>query len=165
MQLRKAAPTTKKSEQRWSDTMGLIADLKNKSQDIPLPGLLKEPLIFLRRNKTDLEREREELLTKIEILTARNRALAKIAEIDPDQQDDQLSEPELAILRFVAKQVEASAAEVSDALGCNPARAEYLLSRLLENDYLVDSQLLGRHSYLVDRRGRDYLDNTTEADN
>ena len=144
--------------------MGLMADLKNKSQDFPLPGLLKERLNFQRGPKTDLESEREQLLAKIEILTARNRALLKIAELDPDQQEDQLSEPELDILRFIAKETEASAREVAEVFECKLARAEYLLMRLLEDSYLVDYRMLGRHSFLVDKRGRDYLASTAETD-
>lgn len=137
--------------------MGLIADLKIKSHDFPLPGILKERLNFHRDNKTDLECEREQLLAKIEILTARNRALLKIAELDPDQQEDQVSEPEVEILRFIAKETEASAREVCEVFECKLARAEYLLMRLLENSYLVEYRILGRHSFLLDKRGRDYL--------
>lgn len=143
--------------------MGLIADLKTKSHDFPLPGLLKERLKFNRGNKSDLESEREELLAKIEILTARNRALLKIAEMDPDQQEDQLSDPELGILRFIEKETEASAREVCEEFDCKLARAEYLLARLLEHSYLVDYRVLGRHSFLLDQRGRDYLASMVET--
>ena len=138
--------------------MGLIADLRNKSEDLPLPILLKQRFSFFSRSRSDLEREREELLARIEILTARNEALLKIAELDPHDLADELTDPELEILEFVANQMEASAGEVCDALECKPARAEYLLTRLLEKDFLVDSQLLGRHSYVANKRGRDYLE-------
>lgn len=143
--------------------MGLIADLKNKSQDIPLPGLLKERLEILKRIEKIPDSERDGLLAKLEILTASDSKLSQIIDINADKPSEPPSESELEVLSFVATQMESSAREVADALGCDLATAEDRLTQLVKKDCLVDSQLLGRHSYLANQRGRDYIANATET--
>lgn len=137
--------------------MRLLSELISKTQNVPIPALLKERLRIPRRNERESDLEREALLVKIEKLTASNKALMEVAELDPNQQVDQLSNQEIDILKLIHTETVVSAREISDAFDFNLARAEYLLSGLLENGYLVDSNLLGRHSYLLDSRSRTYL--------
>lgn len=137
--------------------MGLLADIKTISQEIPLPALLQGKIRLPRRRRRDADVEREALLFRIEALTAKNQALLKLAELDTADLEDTLSDQEINILELLERTNEASAREVAEALGFSFARAEYLLAHLKENQYLVDSEMLGRHSYLLDDRGRESL--------
>lgn len=138
--------------------MGLFAELIHKTQQVPLPVLLKERLKIPVRNKGDSELEREALLVRIEKLTASNKALMEVAELDADPNADKLTDQELEIVKMIGEETVVSAREISEAFGYNLARAEYLLSGLMENGYIVDSLMLGRHSYLLDSRSRAYLE-------
>ena len=137
--------------------MSLISEIISKTQQMPIPLLLKERLRITPREKNVSDIEHEALLVKIEKLTASNKALMEVAELDPNQQADQLSDQEVDILKLIRKETVVSAREVCEAFNYNFARAEYLLAGLLENKYLVDSNLLGRHSFLLDSRGKAYL--------
>lgn len=134
--------------------MGLLADIKSISREIPLPTQLKGKIKLPRRRRRDADIEREELLVRIEELTAKNQALLKVAELDATDLEDTLSDQENSILQLLEYSNEASAREVAEALDFSLARAEYLLAHLKDKQYLVDSELLGRHSYLLDERGR-----------
>ncbi len=135
--------------------MGWIADLASKTQDLHIPGALKNRLHFSRRGHGDAERD--ELLIKIDILTATNNELIHVAKLDTAQQDDQLSDEEAMILQKIARENVESEHEIADALDISLARAEYRLSRLLQKGYLVDFVTLNYHAYVLDSRGRDYL--------
>lgn len=137
--------------------MGLLADLKNISQEIPLPALIKDKIQLPRRRRRDADVEREELLVRIEQLTAKNKALLQVAGLDSVEIENNLSAQAVGILHLLDRENEASAREVAESFDFNLARAEYLLAYLQENRYLADSTMLGRHSYLLDERGREYL--------
>ena len=137
--------------------MGWVADMVNKTQDLPLPEAWKTRLSHLQPQQNDAETEREALLVKIDILTAKNSELMQVANLDPAKQEGQLLEQEVAILHKIAKEIEFSAREIAEAFDINLPRAQYHLKRLLKHGYLVDFSTLGYHAYLLDRRGREYL--------
>ncbi len=135
--------------------MGWIADLASKTQELHIPDALINRLPFSRRGLDDAERD--ELLIKIDILTATNNELMHVANLDAAQQDNQLSDEEAMILQTIARENVESEHEISDALDISLARAEYRLSRLLQKGYLVAFLTLDYHAYVLDSRGRDYL--------
>jgi hypothetical protein len=135
--------------------MGWITNLANKTQELPIPGALKERLHFGRRSLDDAERD--ELLIKIDILTAKNSELMHVADLDTDQQENQLSDEEATILQTIARENVESEHEISDALDISLARAEYRMTRLLQKGYLVDFVTLNYHAHVLDNRGRDYV--------
>ncbi len=135
--------------------MSWITDIASKTQEIPIPGVLKERLNFKRRKHGG--DERDELLVKIDILTARNNELMQVADLDAAQQENEISEEEVRILQKIANENVESAREIAEALNINLARAEYRLAQLQEHEYLVDFTTLNYHAYLLDHRGRDYL--------
>lgn len=137
--------------------MGFLTDIKARAQEIPIPELLKGKFPAALRKRNDADIEREELLVRIEVLTARCQELMEIADLNPDNDADDLTDQEVHILKYLADDFEVSGREVAEKFGYKLARAEYLLARMMENGYLVDSVLLGRHSYLLDNRGRQYL--------
>ena len=136
--------------------MGRLANIVHKTQNLPLPGALKERLGYKTAADFNAEEERDDLLVKIDILTAKNNELMRIADLDPVDQDDQPDEQEVKILQKIARENESCAREIAGAFDINLARAEYHLSRLLEHAYLVDFTALSYHTYLLDRRGREY---------
>jgi ATP/maltotriose-dependent transcriptional regulator MalT len=135
--------------------MGWISRITNKQWELPLSGTLKDRLSFGRRRLGN--EERDELLVKIDILTSKNNELLQIAEIDPAQSENQLSDEEAMILKCVARENVESEREIADELDINLARAKYRMARLLQKGYLVDYVTLNYHAYVLDRRGRDYL--------
>jgi biotin operon repressor len=136
--------------------MSWITDIAAKTQEIPIPGALKKRLNFKRRKHGGAEQD--ELLVKIDILTARNNELMQVANLDAAQQANEISEEEVKILLKIANENVESAREISDELEITLARAEYRLAQLQEHGYLVDFTTLNYHAYLLDRRGRDYLE-------
>lgn len=135
--------------------MSWIANLANKTQQIPMPGMLKERLNFNRRTHDGTEQD--ELLVKIDILTAENSELMQVANLDAAQQENEISEEETKILLIIANENVESAREIAEALDISLARAKYRLMQLRVRRYLVDFTTLNYHAYLLDRRGRDYL--------
>jgi len=135
--------------------MSWISGITNKTRALPIPGALKDRLNFKRR-KHD-EAERDELLIKIDILTAKNNELIQVAHLDAAQQAGQISDEEVKILQIIAVENVASAHEIADALNISLARAEYRLTQLLESGYVIDQATLNYHAFLLDRRGREYL--------
>ena len=136
--------------------MNWITNIAAKTQEIPIPGVLKERLNFKRRKHGGADQD--ELLVKIDILTARNNELMQVANLDAAQQENEIADEEVKILLKIANENVESAREISDALDINLARAEYRLTQLMEKGYLVDFTTLNYHAYLLDRRGRDYLE-------
>lgn len=137
--------------------MGWFADIVHKTQELPLPGALKERLSYKSKAHFDSDAERDNLLVKINILTAKNNELMRIANLDPAQQESQLVEQEVDILLKISRESEACAREIAGAFDINLARAEFHLKRLVKHAYLVDFTTLNYHTYLLDRRGREYL--------
>ena len=135
--------------------MGWIANLANKTQELHIPGALRDRLHIGRRSLDDAERD--ELLIKIDILTAKNSELMHVANLDSDQQENQLSDEEAMILQTIARENVESEREIADVLDISLARAEYRMTRLLQKGYLVDFDTLNYHAHVLDRRGRDYL--------
>lgn len=135
--------------------MGWISEIVHKTQTLPSPGALIDRLHFKRH--THGAAERDELLVKIDILTARNSELKQIAHLDTAQKENQVSEEEVKILRRIADENVASAHEIADALDISLARAEYRLTQLLDNGFVVENATLNYHAFLLDRRGREYL--------
>jgi len=135
--------------------MGWIANLASKTQELPIPGALRDRLHLHRRSLDDAERDK--LLIKIDILTARNNELMHVADLDADQQENQLSDEEAMILQAIARENVESEHEIADALDISLARAEYRMTRLLQKGYLVDFATLNYHAHVLDKRGRDYL--------
>ena len=135
--------------------MGWIANLASKTQELPIPGALKDRLHLGRRNLDDAERDK--LLIKIDILTAKNTELMHVANLDTAQQENELSDEEAIILQTIARENVDSEREIADALDISLARAEYRLTRLLQKGYLVDFDTLNYHAHVLDKRGRDYL--------
>ena len=137
--------------------MAWLADIVNKTRNLPLPGVLKERHRHKTKADFDTEAERDDLRVKIDILTAKNNELMRIANLDPAEQNDQLVDQERIILQKIARENEACAQEVAGAFDINLARAEYHWNRLLKHAYLIDFTTLNYHTYLLDRRGREYL--------
>ena len=135
--------------------MGWIANLADKTQELPIPGAIRDRLHFGRRGLDDAARD--ELLIKIDILTAKNNELMHVANLDTAQQENQLSDEEAMILQTIARENVDSEHEIADALDISLARAEYRMTRLLQKGYLVDFLTLDYHAYVLDSRGRDYL--------
>jgi DNA-binding CsgD family transcriptional regulator len=135
--------------------MGWISEIAHKTRTLPIPGALTDRL-HLKRH-THGAAERDELLVKIDILTAKNNELKQIAHLDTAQQKNQVSKEEIEILRRIAEENVASAHEIADALDISLARAEYRLTQLLDHGYVVDNATLNYHAFLLDRRGREYL--------
>ena len=135
--------------------MGWIANLASKTQGLPISGVLRDRLHIGRRSLDDAERD--ELLIKIDILTAKNTELMHVADLDANQQENQLSDEEATILQTIARENVESEHEISDALDISLARAEYRMTRLLQKGYLVDLVTLNYHAHVLDNRGRDYL--------
>jgi DNA-binding transcriptional ArsR family regulator len=137
--------------------MGWVASIVNRTQDLPLPKAWKTRLNHRQSQHASTEAERDALLVKIDILTAKNNELMQVANLDPVQQASQLLPQEVEILEKVATEIEFSAREIAEAFDINLPRAQYHLKRLLKHGYLVDFTALGYHAYLLDRRGREYL--------
>jgi predicted HTH transcriptional regulator len=135
--------------------MGWISEIAHKTQTLQIPGALTDRLHFKRH--THGAAERDELLVKIDILTAKNNELNQIAHLDTAQQKNEVSEEEIKILRRIAEENVASAHEIADALDISLARAEYRLTQLLDHGYVIDNSTLNYHAFLLDRRGREYL--------
>jgi len=135
--------------------MSWLADIAKKTQDIPIANLLSDRLGRKPSKQTDAERD--ELLVKIEILTARNNKLQDVGNIDATQMESQLSEEEVTILQTIASEDEASDYQIAAAFDYSLARAQYHLTRRCENQYLVCNTTLERQSYLLDKRGHDFL--------
>ena len=135
--------------------MSWLTDIAKKTQDIPVASMLSERLSRKPSKHTDAERE--ELLVKIEILTARNNKLQDAANVDTTQQENQLAEEEIAILKTLAYEDEASAHQIAKAFNFSLARAQYHLKRLDELEYLASITALERQAYFLDQRGREYL--------
>ena len=135
--------------------MSWLADIAKKTQDIPIPSMLSDRLSRKTSKYTDAERD--DLLVKIEILTARNSQLKDAANVESTQQEGQLAEEEIAILKTLAVEDEASAHQVAKAFNFSLARAHYHLKRLAELEYLASNTALERQAYFLDQRGREYL--------
>jgi type III secretory pathway component EscV len=135
--------------------MSWISKFAGKTQKLTISRALKTRLSFSRRTLGDAERD--ELLVKIDILTAKNSELMHVADLDAAQQKNELSDEEATILQKIAMENVESEREIADALDISLARAEYRMLRLLEKGYLVDFVTLDYHAYVLDRRGRDFL--------
>jgi len=135
--------------------MSWLAEIAKKTQDIPIPTVLRDRLNRKPRKYTDAERD--ELLVKIEILTARNDKLQDVANIETTQQLNGLAEEEVNILKILADEDEASAHQIAQAFDFSLARAQYHLTRLSEMQYLVSNTALERKAYFLDQRAREYL--------
>ncbi len=135
--------------------MSWLADIAKKTQDTPIANLLSDRLGRKPSKRTDTERD--ELLVKIEILTARNNNLQDVGNIGATQIESQLSEEEVTILETLAYEDEASVHQIAKAFDFSLARAQYHLTRLVEMQYLVSSTALERQAYLLSQRGRKYL--------
>lgn len=135
--------------------MSWLTDIAKKTQDIPIANAISSRLNQKLSRFSDAERD--ELLVKIEILSARNDKLQDVANIEATQQVNGLAEEEVDILRILAGEDEASAYQVARAFDFSLARAQYHLTRLAELRYVVSVTALERQSYLLDRRGREYL--------
>ena len=135
--------------------MSWLNDIARKTQDIPIAGVLRGRMI--RKPQKNTNTERDELLVKIEILTARNDKLQDVANIEATQQVNGLAEEEVGILKVLANEDEASAYQIARAFDFSLARAQYHLTRLAELQYVVSITALERRAYLLDQRGREYL--------
>ena len=135
--------------------MSWLAEIAKKTQDIPIAGALSGRL---NRKLSRLpDAERDELLVKIEILSARNDKLRDVANVEATQQVNGLAEEEVSILKILASEDEASAHQIARAFNFSMARAQYHLTRLVELQYVLSVTTLERRSYLLDRRGHEYL--------
>lgn len=135
--------------------MNWLNDLAKKTQANPFAGFMSGRLHGKPRKYSD--EERDELLVKIDILTARNNSLLNVANIDETQQEGQIFDDEINILKILAAEDEASAYQIAQAFDFSLARAQYHLTRLSEMQFLVSNTALGRQAYLLDQRGREYL--------
>ena len=135
--------------------MSWLEDIAKKTQNMPIANLLSDRLS--RKSSKYTDAERDELLVKIEILSARNDKSQDAANVDTTQQEGQLSEEEINILKTLAYEEEASSHQIAKAFNFSLARAQYHLTRLAELGYLVSSTTLERQAYLLDQRGREYL--------
>jgi hypothetical protein len=135
--------------------MTWLAELAKKTQDIPIAGALSDRL--QRKSSKYSEKERDDLLVKIEILTARNTRLQSGSDTGSVPLDNQLSEEEICILKTLDAENEGTAHQVAQAFDFSLARAQYHLTRLAEMQYLVSNTALERTAYMLDKRGREYL--------
>jgi predicted HTH transcriptional regulator len=135
--------------------MSWLTDIAKKTQDIPVASKLHDRLSRKPSKYTDAERD--ELLVKIEILTAQNSKLQNAENVETTQQEGQLAEEEIAILNTLAYEDEASAHQIAKAFNFSLARAHYHLKRLTELEYLASNTVLERQGYFLDQRGREYL--------
>ena len=135
--------------------MNWLNNLAKNTQGSPISGILSARLHGKPRKYSD--EERDQLLVKIDILTARNNTLLNVANIDEIQQEGQISDDEVNILKILAVEDEASAHQIAQAFDLSLARAQYHLTRLSEMQFLVSNTAMGRQAYLLDQRGRNYL--------
>ena len=135
--------------------MSWLTDIAKKTQDMPIPSLLSG--LGNRKPQKYIDAERDELLVKIEILTARNDKLEDVANIKATQHVNGLAEEEVTILKILASEDEASAHQIARAFEFSLARAQYHLMRLAELQYVVSITTMERQTYLLDQRGREYL--------
>jgi Fic family protein len=135
--------------------MSWLNEIAKKTQDIPIASALSGRL--KRKSQKYTDAERDELLVKIEILTARNDKLQDVANIESTQQVNGLADEEVNILKILANEDEASAHQIARAFDFSLARAQYHLTRLTELQYVISSTALERQSYFLDQRGREYL--------
>ena len=135
--------------------MSWLNEIAKKTQDIPIASALSGRL--KRKSQKYTDGERDELLVKIEILTARNDKLQDVANIEATQQVNGLADEEVNILKILANEDEASAHQIARAFDFSLARAQYHLARLTELQYVISSTALERQAYFLDQRGREYL--------
>jgi len=135
--------------------MTWLAELAKKTQGIPIAAALSDRLH--RKSPKYSEKERDELLVKIEILTAHNSKLKNGSDANSAPMDNQLSEEEISILETLAAEDEGTAHQVARAFDFSLARAQYHLKRLAEMKYLVSNTALERKTYMLDQRGREYM--------
>ena len=135
--------------------MSWLTDIAKKTQDIPIAAALSGRIH--RKLSSYSDAERDELLVKIEILTARNAKLRDVANIDATQQVDGLAEEEVSILKILDSEDEASAHQIARAFDFSLARTQYHLTRLAELQYVVSITAMERRAYFLDTRGREYL--------
>lgn len=139
--------------------MGWMKDLFDKSQEIPMSGVLRERLGYLQQRYDDLEAERDKLLGQVRELKAKANIPVFASRPEPAQTQNKLSDEEVQILQLIAEADEAGVEDIARTLQLNKARAEFLLIRLEDTSYLRDSWGMGYHSFLMDQRGREYLIN------
>jgi Fic family protein len=135
--------------------MSWLSHIVKKTQDMPIANVLGG--LGNRKPQKYTDAERDELLVKIEILTARNDKLQDVANITATQQVNGLAEEEVSILKVLASEDEASAHQIARAFEFSLARAQYHLTRLAELQYVVSITAMERRAYLLDQRGREYL--------
>ena len=135
--------------------MSWLTDIAKKTQDIPIASALSGRLN--RKPSRYSAADRDELLVKIEILTARNDKLQDAANVEATQQVNGLAEEEVSILKILASEDEASAHQIARAFDFSLARTLYHLTRLTELQYVVSITALERRAYFLDQRGREYL--------
>ena len=135
--------------------MSWLSDIAKKTHDMPIASVLSG--LGNRKPQKYTDAERDELLVKIEILTARNDKLQDVTNIKTTQQVNGLAEEEVSILKILASEDEASAHQIAQAFEFSLARAQYHLMRLAELQYVVSITALERRAYLLDQRGREYL--------
>ena len=135
--------------------MSWLNEIAKKTQDIPIASALSGRL--KRNSQKHTDAERDELLVKIEILTARNDKLQDVGNIEATQQLNGLAEEEVNILKILASEDEASAHQIARAFDFSLARTQYHLTRLTELRYVISNTALERQAYFLDQRGREYL--------
>jgi hypothetical protein len=136
-----------------------MSDIVHKTQEISLPPVLMRGRGRSHKSKAefDAEAERADLLVRIDILTVKNNELMHIADLDPAEQEDQLVDQEVKILQKIYRENESCSREVAGAFNIELARAEFHLNRLLKHAFLIDFTALSYHAYMLDRRGREFL--------
>ena len=143
--------------------MGWIADIVEKTQEIPISGVLRERLAYAEQRHSDLQVERDKLAEELNKLTVRiesleseNTQLRKPV-AGNQQQEFEVSDIDEQILIYISDRDEVESAEVAGVLQIAQAKADYYLTGLLENEYLIDSFGMGYQTYSLDQRGRAHL--------